>query len=250
MSLPFNQAVADGQNVDAVHEWLRGAILRCELAAGDELSQVRLAQELGVSRTPLREALRMLLSEGLVEGQPGRQLRVTGFSVGDMEELYVERVTLEAVALRISVPRLSPHDVGAMEGYLAQMAHYASERDYDSWEAPHRALHALFVGHAGRRIAERVRLLSEHAERYRRTYTTCAACAWAAGLDEHRRIVDACKRRDAKAAARALAEHLGHTALGVIELVEPGHPAIALRTAIAAAGRGTSLVIDGGYTAQ
>jgi DNA-binding GntR family transcriptional regulator len=235
MSLQPTEPMTDGQNVDAIHERLRGAILRGELAAGDELSQVRLAQDLGVSRTPLREALRMLLNEGLVEGEPGRQLRVSTFSIGDMEELYVERVALEAIALRITVPRLTPQDIGAMEGYLAQMAHYASERDYASWEAPHRALHALFVGHAGRRIGERLRLLFEHAERYRRAYTTCAARAWTTGLDEHRRIVDACKRRDAEAGARALAEHLGHTALGVIELVEPGHEASALRNAIAAA---------------
>jgi DNA-binding GntR family transcriptional regulator len=234
MAVLPTQPAADGQHVDALHERLRRAILRGELAAGDELSQVRLAQDLGVSRTPLREALRMLLSEGLVEGEPGRQLRVTGFSVGDMEELYVERVALEAVALRISVARLSPQDIGAMEGYLAQMGHYASERDYASWEAPHRALHVLFVARAGRRIAERLTLLSEHAERYRRAYTTRSATAWTAGLDEHRRIVDACKRRDADDAAAALADHLGHTALGVIELVDPGYDAGALRTAIAA----------------
>jgi DNA-binding GntR family transcriptional regulator len=238
MTLPLTHAAADGQNVEAIHEHLRRAILRGELAAGDELSQVRLAQRLGVSRTPLREALRMLLSEGLVEGEPGRQLRVSGFSIADMEELYVERVTLEAIALRISVPRLSRQDIGALEGYLAQMAHYASERDYASWETPHRALHALLVAHAGRRIAERVTLLSEHAERYRRAYTTRAARAWTAGLDEHRRIVDACKRREPATAAGALAEHLGHTALGVIELTEPGYTATALRTAIAAAGCG------------
>jgi DNA-binding GntR family transcriptional regulator len=236
MSGRLTHAAADGQHVGAIHDRLRGAILRGELAAGDELSQVRLARHLGVSRTPLREALRMLLSEGLVEGEPGRQLRVAGFSIADMEELYVERVTLEAIALRITLPRLTAQDVGAMEGYVAQMAHFAREQDYVSWDAPHRALHATFGAHAGRRIAHRVTRLSEHAERYRRAYTTRAARAWATGLDEHRRIVDACKRRDADAGARALAEHLGATALGIVALVAPGYDAMALRTAIAAAG--------------
>jgi DNA-binding GntR family transcriptional regulator len=230
------RSAADGQNVNVIHDRLRGAILHGELAPGDELSQVRLARHLGVSRTPLREALRMLLSEGLVEGEPNRQLRVARFSVADMEELYVERVTLEAVALRVTASQLTPQDVGAMEGLFAQMVHFAGEEDYESWEAPHRALHRAFVAHAGRRIVDRVTQLSQHAERYRRAYTTGAARAWVTGLHEHRRIIDACKECDADAGALALAEHLGHTALGVIELVEPDYDASALRTAIAAAG--------------
>jgi DNA-binding GntR family transcriptional regulator len=226
---------ADGQNVGFIHGRLRWAILHGELAPGDELSQVRLAKQLGVSRTPLREALRMLLCEGLVEGEPNRQLRVAGFSIGDMEELYVERVTLEAVALRITVPRLTPQDIGAMEGLFAQMLHVAGEEDYESWEVPHRALHRAVVAYAGVRILDRLTQLSQHAERYRRAYTTRAARAWAAGLDEHRRIIDACKQRDADTGARALADHLGHTALGVIELIEPNYDARALHTAIGAA---------------
>jgi DNA-binding GntR family transcriptional regulator len=226
-----------GQNVAVIHDRLRAAILRGDLAAGDELSQVRLARELGVSRTPLREALRMLISEGLVEGLPNRQLRVSGFSIEDMESLYAERILLEALAIRITVPRLSARDIGAMEGLLAQMAHHAAERDYDSWALPHQALHEAFVAEAGRRTAQVLRQLSEHAQRYRRAYTTQVDLAWSTGIADHRVIVDACKRRDAAAAARVLAEHLGHTALGVIELVEPGHDAFALRTAVAVAGQ-------------
>jgi GntR family transcriptional regulator, rspAB operon transcriptional repressor len=228
--------VAEGRNVGLIHDHLRSAILRGELAPGDELSQVRLARHLGVSRTPLREALRMLLSEGLVEGEPNRRLRVSAFSVADMEHLYVERVALEAVAVRITVPRQTPQDIGAMEGLFAQMAHFAAEQDYVCWEAPHRELHRAFVARAGRRIVRRLTQLSQHAERYRRAYTTRADRAWAAGLDEHRRIIDACKAHDADAAAAALIDHLGHTAIGVIELVEPSYDAAALRTAIEAAG--------------
>ncbi len=227
----------DGDNVGLVHDRLRAAILRGELAAGDELSQVRLARQLGVSRTPLREALRMLISEGLVEGLPNRQLRVTGFSIQDVESLYAERVTLEALAIRITVPRLTAREIGEMEGLFAQMAHHAQERDYDSWAAPHQALHEAFTAHVGQRTRLVLTQMSEHALRYRRAYTTQVDLAWATGQQEHRRIIDACKRRDASGAARALAEHLGHTALGVIELVAPGYDAHALRTAIAVAGQ-------------
>ena len=72
---------------------------------GAVMSQVALAEELGISRTPLREALRMLQSEGLVEGEPNRRVRVAPMTRTDLEELCVMRVTLEAEAIRLSVPR-------------------------------------------------------------------------------------------------------------------------------------------------
>ena len=233
----YNQAIREAAegSVEVVHDQVRQAILRGELAPGDELSQVRLAKHLGVSRTPLREALRMLITEGLVEGQPNQQLRVAGFSVQDMEQLYTARVTLEAVSIRVTMPRLTSDDIAAMDGLLAQMAHFAHERDYESWEVPHRALHLCFHQYAGTRVIAILTQLSEHAERYRRAYTTQAERAWEAGLTEHRRIIDACKAGDRDEGARALAEHLGHTALGVIELREPAYTPLALRTAIAVA---------------
>jgi DNA-binding GntR family transcriptional regulator len=233
---PSDKLITDGgQSVAVAYAHLRRAILRGEISPGGELSQVRLARELGISRTPLREALRMLMREGLVEGAPNQSLRVAGFSIADMEELYIERVTLEAVAIRITVPRLTSEELASMEGLFAQMVHFAEEEDYDRWEVPHRALHTAFVAHAGRRITDALLQLSEHAERYRHLYTTQASGGWIAGIHEHRAIIDACKRRDPNAAARALAEHLGHVALGVIELAEPEYGATGLVTAIAVA---------------
>jgi DNA-binding GntR family transcriptional regulator len=236
VSDPIPHAAAprgDGQHVEEVHERLRQAILRGGIAPGDELSQVRLARELGVSRTPLREALRMLRNEGLVVGAPNQQLRVAGFSVADMEEIYVERIALESVAVRIAIPRLSREGVGALEGLLATMAHFQAEEDYERWEVPHRALHAALVRPAGPRLAALTTQLSEHAERYRRTYTTKVPRAWSTGASEHRAIVDAAKAGDAVAGARALAEHLAGTARAVIDLVEPAFVPTALDAALA-----------------
>ena len=94
----------NGQGTEDVYERVRAAILDGELAPGAVMSQVALAEELGISRTPLREALRMLQSEGLVEGEPNRRVRVAPMTARDLEEVCVMRVTLEAEALRLSVP--------------------------------------------------------------------------------------------------------------------------------------------------
>src|SRR3954463_16812407 len=110
-------------NVEQVYRRVREAILEGEIAPGSVMSQVALANQLGVSRTPLREALRMLVSEGLVDARVNRRVTVKPISASDLEELVVMRVTLEAGAVRLSVGRLRPEDIAALEARVAEMAH-------------------------------------------------------------------------------------------------------------------------------
>jgi len=208
------------EGIADVHERVREAILRGELAPGTSVSQVALARELGVSRTPLREALRMLQREGLVQSERNRQVLVAPFSVDDVEQIYCARLCLEAAAVRLSVPRLSPEQGAEIEGNLARLVHFARARDYERWEIVHRELHGRLVEEAGVRFAALLRQLSDHAERYRRLYTTTAPRAWSTGSDEHRLIVDAALAGDADLAARRLAAHLAQTAFGVIALLD------------------------------
>jgi GntR family transcriptional regulator, rspAB operon transcriptional repressor len=140
-----------GQNTDDVYERVRAAILDGELAAGTVMSQVALAEELGISRTPLREALRLLQGEGLIEAEPNRRVRVAPMTASDMEELCVMRVTLEAEALRLSVPKLAPEDLARLEGVMAEMAHFAQVKDYRRWVVPHRDFHRALTTPAGPR---------------------------------------------------------------------------------------------------
>ena len=130
----------NGQNTDDVYARVREAILDGELAPGAVMSQVALAEELGISRTPLREALRMLQSERLVEAEPNRRVRVAPMSAADLEELCIARISLEAEAMRLSVPRLTPENLARLEGYMAEMAHYAAAKDYRRWTVPHQQL--------------------------------------------------------------------------------------------------------------
>jgi DNA-binding GntR family transcriptional regulator len=214
---------ADGKESGSVadlHGRIREAILRGELAPGSSLSQVELARELGVSRTPLREALRMLQREGLVQSERNRQILVAPFSVEDVEQIYCARLSLEAIAVRLSVVRLSPEQCAEVEGNLARLVHFARARDYERWELVHRELHSRLVIEAGSRLTALLRELSDHAERYRRLYTIETPRAWTTGSDEHRLIVDAVLAHDADLVARRLAAHLAKTALGVIALLD------------------------------
>lgn len=220
------------QNVKRVHELVREAILSGELPAAARLSQVRLAERLGVSRSPLREALRLLEREGLVESEVNHRVRVASFSVSDLEQLYAMRIHLEALGIRLTVPRLSSEDLTRLEENLARMDEFAGAEDYEEWEIPHRAFHAILVSQAGDRLVGTISELYDHAERYRRAFMHETYQAWDTSIVEHREIFEICRNRDPATTSERLARHYSVTALSVIAALAPEHEPLAVRTAL------------------
>src|SRR6266540_1456992 len=203
-------AAAPELSTEVVHDRLREAILRGELDPRMPISQVQLAARLGVSRTPLREALRMLQREGLIDSAPNRRVRVAELSMTDLEQVYASRVLVEA---------------------LAQLNQLSEGRDIDAWEAAHRRYHELLRKYAGERIERLARDLSDHAERYRRVYMA-APLAWPEAVREHAAIVAACESGDGQAVTVQLVRHLARTALTLIALVDPEHEPTPVREAL------------------
>jgi DNA-binding GntR family transcriptional regulator len=222
------------QSAEYVHRRVRNAILEAELPPGETMSQVALADELGVSRTPLREALRMLQGEGLIEARPNRRVRVAAMSADDLEQLYAVRISLEAQALRLAVPRMSSEHIGRLEGSIAEMAHFAQQRDMRRWLVPHAEYHRQLTSPAGERFASLLAQLFDHAERYRRLHLGHGPSAWATA--DHREILDAVEAGDGNVAAALLAQHLSRTAFEVAEILEPGRDLVTLRQVLADAG--------------
>jgi DNA-binding GntR family transcriptional regulator len=220
-------SVRTRDNVEQVYRRVREAILEGDIAPGSVMSQVALSDDLGVSRTPLREALRMLQSEGLVDAQTNRRVTVKPISATDLEELVVMRLALETEAMRLSVDRLRPEDIAALEGRLAEMRHFAAAKDYERWKTPHSAFHRGLTAPAGARVNGLLGQLSDHAERYRRIHIAQSSKAWQ--TEGHREILDACKAGDRYESAALLADHLSRTAFDVLELLEPGYEPARLR---------------------
>lgn len=208
---------------DLVYLRLREAILHGHLEPGAIVSQVQLAAELGVSRTPLREALRMLQREGLVSGEANRMVRVAPFSIRDIEELYAVRIANEALAICLTVPGMTADDDAKLEHFLGEMAQTASAGDTDAWERHHRGFHTLLVSGGGARLCTMLSELYDHAERYRRLYITSEPRAMSIGTSEHEAIVAACHARDATQASTDLARHLSRTALTALMQIAPEH---------------------------
>jgi DNA-binding GntR family transcriptional regulator len=235
---PASGRSRDGQHVAIVHERLRDAILRGEIPAGHVTSQAALASELQMGRTPLREALRLLQREGLVVSEPNRRVRIAGLSGSDAEELYVMRIALEAVAIRITVPRLVSVDIAELEGLLAQMAHFLNVRDNIGFRKPHRTFHMALVAGSGPRVSETIGQLFDHAERYRRAFGANTPEIAAERGAEHRGIVDAFAAGDADLAAERLVEHYIHTVKLIFAGLDPEHDLERLRTTVATVAPG------------
>jgi DNA-binding GntR family transcriptional regulator len=221
-----------GQNVMHIHKRLRDAILYGDLEPGVVKSQLALAEELGVGRAPVREALRLLQSEGLVASEPNRRVRISNLSGPDAEELYILRIPMEVTAIRLTVPSLTSSDIAELEGYMAQMDHYARGRDWAGLRTPHSAFHRILVYAAGPRIVQMISTLADHAERYRVSHAAMPGPSieyWTVRQAEHRAIVDAAGSGDSDHAAELLALHYSRTASEVLSRIDPDHQPDRLR---------------------
>ena len=185
-----------------VYSSLRESILNGALPPGESLSQVQLASQLGVSRGPLREAVRMLQREGLVEAEVNRRGRVSSFSIDDLEQLYAMRIVHESLAIRINVPRFTKRDIDALRGCLRRMEALAGH-DLRQWQAVDREFHFTLLAHAGDRLLRTIRELYDHADRYRWLYIKGVPRALSIAADEHKAIFDACVERRCRAGGGA-----------------------------------------------
>jgi DNA-binding GntR family transcriptional regulator len=221
--------------VTAIRDRLRDAILSAELSPATVATQIELAEQFGVSRTPLREALRMLELEGLIVREPNGRSRVAPMSVDAIEDLCVMRISLEAAAVRLTVPVLGNSDHAELEGLLAQIDRLALLEDWAAIEPPHRAFHAKITSGAGERVVEHLARLWDHATRYRRAIFVKVARS--GGFDvrqaEHRGMLDAIEAYDADGAAAYIAMQVARTAIEVAADVDPQHPMTKVRTTLA-----------------
>jgi DNA-binding GntR family transcriptional regulator len=207
--------------------------VRGALAPGRELSQVELARRIGVSTTPLREALRRLEAEGLVESRRNRRPRVRPFDCEDLDSVYAARVLLEPLALRVTVPRLATGDLAALRERLATMRRAAAAVDVAAWESAHHGFHLRLISGAPAPLRDQIETLMARADRYRRiAVRDDTPQGRALGDAEHEAIVAACAARDAQRAPALLRAQLVRSARTVHALVAPGSELPALDGAL------------------
>jgi DNA-binding GntR family transcriptional regulator len=223
----------DGPAAANLRQHLRGLILGGSLQPGSVISQVELARALGVSRTPLREALRMLQEEGLIEAEPNRRARVTRFDPGDLDTVYGCRVMLESLGCVLTVQNLSDEELAQLGDALESMAAHAAAQSVESWQAAHREFHRILVGRASDQFGRTITAYQDRAERYWLMFIRANGPGGLSMRDaEHRALYDSAARREPLEAAVLLARHLSRTALTLMAQLAPEHEPLTVRAAL------------------
>jgi DNA-binding GntR family transcriptional regulator len=221
----------DGRSVADAYKRVRAAILSGRLPPGSRTTQVAIARELDLGRTPLREAVRMLERDGLIELEPNQRVRIPALSVADVEELYAMRIALETLAICKTVPALSAEDIAEL-GRLCEVASdeaaaHASpdDRRVERAQAAHDAFHARLIAGAGVRLSAAIAQLTDHAERYR--LVNLLPSSYADRDDTRRAMLAAAATGDGNQVARVFGAHCVRRAHELIaELNADGGPAL------------------------
>lgn len=189
---------------------LREAILDGAIPASDPLPQDLIAGRLGISKIPVREALRSLEAEGLVRFVPNRGAIVAPLSVQELGEIVEMRVALEPMALRLAIPHLTDADLRRAISLVVDLdeAGDPAIQSRLNWN-----LHATLYSRAGRGLLlSTIRGLHTRVDRYMRVVLSDAR-HHRESQREHRALIKACRNRDVEAATTILREHVErHTA--------------------------------------
>jgi DNA-binding GntR family transcriptional regulator len=207
---------------DSVADRLRTAIVKGEFADGSELNQVTLARAFGVSRVPVREALRQLQAEGLVSARAHMRTVVVGFTLERVLEVIDLREVVESYLLRRAVPLIGPTELEALTALCDEMQ---ATTDHGEWLQQNKLFHATLYACSGAELAlELADQLSARVERYLHLRADRGVQRVEEANREHLRILAAVAAQDGDGAQRELEEHIRHTRARVIELFG-SHPA-------------------------
>jgi DNA-binding GntR family transcriptional regulator len=196
---------------DALTPGLREMIRDGNLKPGDKISEPRLCEYFGVSRTPLREALKVLAAEGLIELLPRRGAVVAQISAEDIEELFPIMAALEALAGELACERVTDADISRVQALHDQMMECYRIGDEDTYLILNRQIHeAIFdIARNDTLAAMYQQILTRmHSHRFivRKSETN-----WKSAVDDHKHIMEALAARDKRRLPQLLRKHVTGT---------------------------------------
>jgi len=189
---------------------LRDLIMQGELAPGARLNERLLCEQLGISRTPLREALKMLASEGLVALQPNRGATVTPLTLGSVREIFEVMGALEGLAGELVCRNATEAQIAEVRALHYQMLAYHARGDLPSYFRENQKIHLAIIAATGNAtLLATYRGLNAHVRRAR-YLANLTRDRWDQAVAEHGQIVEALGRRDSARLQQLLQEHLAH----------------------------------------
>lgn len=198
---------------------LRHMIVVGKLPPGALIVEAELCALLGISRTPLREAVKMLAAQGLMELRPNRSARVAPMDAAHIGDLFEGLSSVERMAAEFAADRLTRTELDALRKMQATMERHYAEGDLAAYFEVNQAIHgAILAGAHNATLVEMHRWLLARAERAR-FFALGARGRWVESIEEHRDILKALEARDGERAGRLLAAHVLHTGTGVLAML-------------------------------
>jgi len=201
----------DRPRYDDVVSGIRDLIVEGDLPAGERISERELCDRFGVSRTPLREALKVLASEGLVELMPNRGARVIRLTEQDAAEMFEVMGTLEGLAGELAASRITDEELAELKALHYQMALHQARRELMPYFRLNQEIHRkIFEISRNRTLIAVYRGLAGRIRRPR-YLANISAPRWAEALKEHEAILAAIEARDGASLGQILKDHLRKT---------------------------------------
>lgn len=202
-----------------VYYWLRDQILNMEIPPGTRLKVEELAQELGVSNTPVREAIRQLTKDGLVETLPYRGSVVKRITPKEVIDIYDVRLVLEGLAVRLATENATPQDLEQIEEYVHQYERAFHTDDVVLGLEADFAFHDRIAQASGNQVLMEV-LQGLDARIHTLRRIDRGKMRRQESLEDHRAICEALKARDAQKALEAMSQHITKGKQHALSLLE------------------------------
>ena len=205
---------------ELVLDAIREAIINGTLKPRERLMEIQMAEELGVSRTPIREALRKLELEGFIVMVPRKGAYVADVSFKDIADVFEIRAALEALAAGLAAERITDEELEEMERLVVEKTEAITNHDMDRLVEVDTSFHeAIYKASRNERLTSIINNLREQIQRYRTTSLAYPG-RMKRSLEEHRGIVEAIQSRDTQLAQQAAREHIDNAENSMIEAIK------------------------------
>ena len=204
---------------EEVLERLRDMIIEGRLEPGQRINEGAVGAQLGVSRTPLREAIKSLASEGLVEILPAKGAIVRKLTASDLRQILQVLTSLEQLGGRLACQDASDETIRAIDALHGRMMELYAIRNRLEYFKLNQAIHTAIVAASGNAVLTEMHETLQARIKRLRFVGNEGPAKWAGAVAEHEEMIDALRRRDGEALAAAIGRHMDHTLVRVADSV-------------------------------
>jgi len=205
---------------DHIFEKLQQAIYSGKLKSGERLTEKKIAEELGVSRTPVLEALYRLASSGLIKIIPHRGFMISRWSAKEIKDVMEIRIALEMLALRLTIQRISPKEIDELKTLLIEMKEAVKKEDITRASQLNTLFHdKIIIASKNKELSQAIEPIKNKIYHFR-IISISSPNRLKKSFEEHKKILDAIINKDSELAQELIAQHIKNIGLIIKEKIE------------------------------